>query len=95
MASKMRQIALDEHWLRVLRTMQRFLPKMSLVAQRVRFYPALEELGEDAVMFSVDYPCESANIAPEFIETANIPEEVRAKVCFSNASKLLRLEKML
>jgi len=52
---------------------------------------ALSALGEDSVMFSVDYPYEDCSIAADFIETAPISESVRAKVCHGNAERLLHL----
>ncbi len=52
---------------------------------------AVRALGEDSVMFSVDYPYEDPQIASDFIESAPISEEVRAKVCHGNAERLLRL----
>jgi 2,3-dihydroxybenzoate decarboxylase len=52
---------------------------------------ALAALGEDSVMFSVDYPYEDSAVAAEFIETAPVSEEVRAKICRGNAQHVLRL----
>ncbi len=52
---------------------------------------AIGEMGADAVMFSVDYPYESTQIAAEFIETAPLDEQTRAKVCYENAKKLFKL----
>lgn len=52
---------------------------------------ALSALGEDSVMFSVDYPYEDCGVAAEFIETAPITETVRAKVCHGNAERILSL----
>ncbi|MDH2384291.1 amidohydrolase family protein [Bradyrhizobium sp. CER78] len=52
---------------------------------------ALAEMGNDAVMFSVDYPYESTAIAADFIESTSIPEEVRAQVCSRNAERILKL----
>lgn len=52
---------------------------------------AIGEMGADAVMFSVDYPYESTQVAAEFIETAPMDEATRAKVCFENAQKLFKL----
>ncbi len=52
---------------------------------------ALAALGEDSVMFSVDYPYESCEVAAEFIETAPMSEPTRAKVCHGNAERLLCL----
>jgi 2,3-dihydroxybenzoate decarboxylase len=52
---------------------------------------ALEALGEDSVMFSVDYPYEDTQTAADFIEAAPISDAVRAKICHSNAERILRL----
>lgn len=52
---------------------------------------AIAEMGEEAVMFSVDYPYESTATAADFIERAPLSEEVRALVCHGNAERLLRL----
>lgn len=52
---------------------------------------SLTELGEDSVMFSIDYPYEHAELASSFIENAPITEEQREKVCFRNAERALRL----
>jgi 2,3-dihydroxybenzoate decarboxylase len=52
---------------------------------------AIAALGEDSVMFSVDYPYEDTQTAAAFIESAPISEAVRAKVCHGNAERILRL----
>ena len=52
---------------------------------------AIGEMGEDAVMFSVDYPYEDTDLAVEFIETAPIDEATRAKICHDNAARLFNL----
>ena len=52
---------------------------------------ALSALGEDSVLFSVDYPYEDCSVAAEFIESAPISDATRAKVCHGNAERLLRL----
>jgi 2,3-dihydroxybenzoate decarboxylase len=52
---------------------------------------ALAALGEDSVMFSVDYPFEDCEVAAEFIDSAPISEAARAKVCHATARRLLRL----
>ena len=51
----------------------------------------LSALGEDRVMFSVDYPLEYSDQAAEFIDTAPLTETVRAKVCYGNAARVLKL----
>lgn len=61
------------------------------VCDPVPLAAALQALGEDRVMFSVDYPYEDAQVASDFIETAPLSEDVRAKVCHRNAERLLRL----
>jgi len=48
-------------------------------------------IGEDNVMFSVDYPYEDSQVAADFIGSAPIGETVRAKVCSGNAKRILRL----
>jgi len=52
---------------------------------------ALSALGEDRVLFSIDYPYEDSTVAARFIEAAAIGDDVRAKVCTGNARALLRL----
>lgn len=52
---------------------------------------ALGALGEDRVMFSVDYPYQDAQIASDFIESTPMDTAVRAKLCHGNATRLLRL----
>jgi 2,3-dihydroxybenzoate decarboxylase len=52
---------------------------------------AMSALGEDKVMFSIDYPYEDSNVASRFIEAAPVSEATRAKLCSGNAKALLRL----
>lgn len=52
---------------------------------------ALEALGSDRVMFSADYPFESAKQAADFIEGVNLDEGVRAAVCHGNAARIFGL----
>lgn len=52
---------------------------------------ALESMGEDNVMFSVDYPFEQTEVAARFIDTAAISESQRQKVAHENARRILRL----
>ena len=52
---------------------------------------ALSALGEDSVMFSVDYPYEDCEVAAKFIDSAPISDEARAKVCDGTARRVLRL----
>ncbi len=52
---------------------------------------AIHELGEERVMFSVDYPYESSDVAAQFIEQAPLSKIVREKVCYKNAEIALKL----
>ena len=52
---------------------------------------AIEALGEDNVMFSIDYPFEQTNLASEFIQSAPLSDALRAKICHANAERILRL----
>ena len=53
---------------------------------------ALSALGEDSVLFSVDYPFEDGEVAAQFIESAPISESTRVKICHGNAERILRLD---
>jgi 2,3-dihydroxybenzoate decarboxylase len=52
---------------------------------------AMQALGADRVMFSVDYPMEDSMEAARFIETAPIGESEREMICWKNAAQLLRI----
>ena len=52
---------------------------------------AIDAMGLDRVLFSVDYPLEDSDEAARFIETAPLSEVEREAVCFRNAERLLRL----
>ncbi len=53
---------------------------------------AIQELGEERVMFSVDYPYESSEIATQFIENAPFSKKVLEKICYENAQNILKLK---
>jgi len=53
---------------------------------------ALAALGEDRVLFSVDYPYEDCSVAARFIETAPIGAAGLRKVCYANAERVLGLK---
>jgi 2,3-dihydroxybenzoate decarboxylase len=53
----------------------------------------ISALGAGRVMFAADYPFESAQEAAYFIDSAPIPDNVRADICFNNAARLLGLAK--
>jgi 2,3-dihydroxybenzoate decarboxylase len=52
---------------------------------------AIDAMGLDRVLFSVDYPLEDSEEAARFIETAPLREAEREAVCFRNAERVLRL----
>jgi 2,3-dihydroxybenzoate decarboxylase len=52
---------------------------------------ALTALGDDHVLFSIDYPYEDSAVARRFIESAAIGDAVRDKVGRLNAARLMRL----
>ncbi|MDJ0929826.1 amidohydrolase family protein [Breoghania sp.] len=50
---------------------------------------ALDNLGEDNVMFSADYPFESLKEACDWVEGAEIDDARKAKVTHGNAETIL------
>ena len=52
-------------------------------------------MGEDNVMFSIDYPFEKTELAAAFIENAKVSENERIKVASDNAKRILRLDRRL
>lgn len=52
---------------------------------------SINALGENNVMFSVDYPYESSSIAAQFLDNAPINDSVRQKIAYSNAKRILKL----
>jgi 2,3-dihydroxybenzoate decarboxylase len=52
---------------------------------------SLASMGTDRVMFSIDYPYESSDVAGRFIESAAVTEDVRALVGHANAEAILKL----
>jgi 2,3-dihydroxybenzoate decarboxylase len=53
---------------------------------------ALSALGEDRVMFSVDYPFEDTAPAADWMDTVPLGDALRRKVAHANAEALLRLD---
>jgi 2,3-dihydroxybenzoate decarboxylase len=54
---------------------------------------ALSALGEDHVLFSVDYPYEDSATTGRFLDAAAIDDKVRDKVAIGNAVNLMRLKR--
>ncbi len=52
---------------------------------------AIQALGSDRIMFSVDYPYEYSEQAVEFIDNAPISDTDREKICHGNVEQLLGL----
>jgi 2,3-dihydroxybenzoate decarboxylase len=52
---------------------------------------AISALGADRVMFAADYPFESAEEAGHFADSVALSGQVRADICFNNATRLLGL----
>ena len=50
---------------------------------------ALDAMGTENVMFSIDYPFEKTDLATQFIEQARISETERTQVASSNAMRIL------
>lgn len=50
---------------------------------------AVDMMGVERVLFSIDYPMESADEAGEWIEAAPLSDEHRRAICYDNAAALL------
>jgi 5-carboxyvanillate decarboxylase len=51
----------------------------------------LSRLGEDNIMFAIDYPYEDSAPATEFLRDADLTESQRAKLSHGNAERLFRM----
>ena len=54
---------------------------------------ALESMGNENVMFSIDYPFEKTELAAQFIESARISDADRIAVASGNAKRILRINR--
>jgi 2,3-dihydroxybenzoate decarboxylase len=54
---------------------------------------ALDAMGPETVMFSVDYPFEKTELASRFIRQANVSEIERVQVASGNAKRILRINR--
>ena len=52
---------------------------------------ALAEMGDDRLLFSVDYPYEDAKEASDWIEAAPLTPDQREKICHRNAERALKI----
>ena len=56
---------------------------------------SLMSLGDDHVLFSVDYPYERNEFASAWIDIANVTQETHAKICYLNAQSIMKLPKVI
>lgn len=54
----------------------------------------LEELGEDHVMFSVDYPYESQEDAADWFDSLELNQNTRQRLAYENARKMFKIPKI-
>lgn len=52
---------------------------------------AIATVGEDSILFSVDYPYEDSSAAAAFVDGAPLSDATRAKICSGNARRVLHL----
>jgi 5-carboxyvanillate decarboxylase len=51
----------------------------------------LERLGQDSILFAIDYPYEDSAAATRFLRSASIPESARAKISHINAERWFKI----
>ncbi len=54
---------------------------------------SMAAIGVDNILFSTDYPYEDPIVAAEFIDNVKISEEDRAKICYKNAERILKIKR--
>jgi 2,3-dihydroxybenzoate decarboxylase len=64
---------------------------MSGMFDNVPLQAAIAALGTDRVMFSIDYPYESSEVAGRFMDDAPLSEDIADRVAHANAEALLGL----
>jgi 2,3-dihydroxybenzoate decarboxylase len=52
---------------------------------------AVLAVGEDAILFSIDYPYESTELAVSFLHSAPLSRSAREKIAWRNAEQLLKI----
>lgn len=52
---------------------------------------AIEAMGLDNVLFSIDYPFEKTDIAAKFIEQANVTAPERAAIAYGNSNRMMKI----
>lgn len=53
---------------------------------------ALATMGEDRIMFSVDYPMASARVGADWFRAVDLPVDIKRKIAHENAARLLRIK---
>ena len=53
---------------------------------------AVEQMGEDRILFSVDYPYEQMGLAARWFDELQIPQRLKAKIGRENAAKMFALK---
>jgi 2,3-dihydroxybenzoate decarboxylase len=53
---------------------------------------AVEQIGPDRILFAIDYPFEDIAQAADWLETAELDDDLRGKIARENAISLFRLE---
>jgi 2,3-dihydroxybenzoate decarboxylase len=61
------------------------------VCQTSALQCALTEMGEDRVLFSVDYPYEDTEHAADWLEHRGLPDDQRDKIFYRNAERVLKI----
>jgi 2,3-dihydroxybenzoate decarboxylase len=61
------------------------------VCDHVPLTAAVAAMGDDNVLFAVDYPFEDSKLSGAFLDNAPFSDDTRAKIAYKNASRLLRL----
>jgi 2,3-dihydroxybenzoate decarboxylase len=51
----------------------------------------IDEMGIDRVLFSTDYPYEDSKLHVDWIDSAPLSDDERAKICHENATRILKL----
>jgi 2,3-dihydroxybenzoate decarboxylase len=69
--------------------------KTSGVCSDISLRCAMEAMGSDRVMFSVDYPFEKTDTAVRFLDGANLAEIDRVKVASENAKRIFHLDRRI
>ena len=79
------QLTMDEYFRR------NFVITNSGVEDPLALQYSIDKLGADNVMWAIDYPYQPMKPAVDFIETAPLSDEVRAKISHKNAERIFKI----